>query len=254
MCGSFAGGFPGDSFAPVLRGIPRQGSTALQGKVLRSCRDPVGQRRGEGWAVPRCVPGAVRSALGDTAVPKLSARTVGALTGPPSPHGSASPKVPPPWASGAGGSAGACLDGGTEVCPVPGELSRAAAGALSRRRGRCRSPGCGPRSSASRADSLQQMAPFDAINNPLGNKSAPGLQLEKSAFISKTQDVLSCFPLRTGAERLIEVPRQAPTYFNAGFDSSEIHFSSSASDAPWLVPHSTGSGFGATSDFPAKEL
>lgn len=30
----------------------------------------------------------------------------------------------------------------------------------------------------SRADGLQQMAPFDAKNNPLGNKSAPGLQLE----------------------------------------------------------------------------
>lgn len=70
--------------------------------------------------MPRRVPGAVRSALGDTAVPKLPARTVGALTGPPSPHGSASPKVPPPWAGGAGGSAGACLDGGTEVLSRPG--------------------------------------------------------------------------------------------------------------------------------------
>lgn len=61
--------------------------------------------------------------------------------------------------------------------------------------GRCRSPARGPRSSAPRADSLQQMAPFDAKNNLLGNKPAPGLQLEKSAFISKTQDVFSCFPL-----------------------------------------------------------
>lgn len=63
------------------------------------------------------------------------------------------------------------------------------------------------------------------------------------------------FLQRTGAERLIELPSQAPTYFDAGFDSSMIHFSSPASDAPWLVPHSTGqngSGFGATSDFPAK--
>ncbi|XP_039239011.1 uncharacterized protein LOC120323604 [Pipra filicauda] len=114
-----------------------------------------------------------------------------------------------------------------------------------------------PQGSASQADSLQQMAPLGHKNNPVGNKLPPALQLGKNAFISKTQDVLSCSASQaqgTSAERLTELPSQAPTYFNAGLDSSKLHFSSPASDAPLLVPDSTGqngSGFGATSDFPA---
>ena len=118
-----------------------------------------------------------------------------------------------------------------------------------------------PRDFASQADSLQQMARFNAKNNPVGNKLAPALQLGKSAFISKTQDILSCSASEaqgTGAEMLTELPSQAPTYFDTVFDSTKMHFSFPASDAPQAgssrqAPLArSSSGFGATSDFPAE--
>lgn len=122
-----------------------------------------------------------------------------------------------------------------------------------------RQPCLPPRGFASQADSLQQMARFDAKNNPVGNKLAPALQLGKSAFISKTQDVLSCSASEAlGAEMLTELPRQALTYFNAVFDCTKLHFSYPASDAPQAGPNRqtplarSSSGFGATSDFPAE--
>lgn len=102
-----------------------------------------------------------------------------------------------------------------------------------------RQPRLLPRGFASQADSLQQMARFDAKNNLLGNKLAPALRLGKSAFISKTQDVLSCSASKaqgTGAEMLTALPGQAPTYFDAAFDSTKMHFPFPASDAPQAGP------------------
>lgn len=57
-----------------------------------------------------------------------SVTKVGALTGPPAPHGTASPKVSPPRAGGAGGSAGAWMDGWmdgwrTQLGPGPGDAA-----------------------------------------------------------------------------------------------------------------------------------
>lgn len=118
-----------------------------------------------------------------------------------------------------------------------------------------------PRGFASQADSLQQMAHFNAKNNPVGNKLAPALQLGKSAFSSKTQDALSCSASEaegTGAETLTARPGQAPTYSDAVFDSVKMHFSFPASDAPQArpghqpPPARSGSSFGTTSDFPAE--
>lgn len=118
-----------------------------------------------------------------------------------------------------------------------------------------------PQGSTSQADSLQQMAHFDVKNNLVENKLAPALQLGKSAFISKTQDILSCSAseaLGTGAEMLTELPSQAPTYFDAVFDSTRMRFSFPASNARQAGPSRqppparSGSSFRATSDFPAE--
>lgn len=104
------------------------------------------------------------------------------------------------------------------------------------------------------------MAHFNAKNNPVGNKLAPALHLGRSAFIGKTQDVLSCSASEaqgTGAELLTELPSQAPAYFNAVFDPTKTHFSFPATDAPQAAPSRqiplarSGSGSGAMSDFPA---